>query len=92
VVRRDVAHLRGFLPWVRAHDVDVLPHGDPARGVKDLPLPALEPRALDERQVRSLENVGDRLEGFRRFKGRRQAARRRRGLLEQVAARFAEDL
>lgn len=47
--------------------------------MKDLPLPALEPRALDERQVRSLKNVGDRLEGFRRLKGRRHAARRRRG-------------
>jgi hypothetical protein len=28
--------------------------------------------------VRSLKKVGDRLEGFRRFKGRRHAGRRRR--------------
>lgn len=78
-VNLHLAHLRGFLTWVRLHDVDALPHGDPARAVKDLPLPALEPRALDERQVRSLKSVGDRLEGFRRLKGRRHAAGRRRG-------------
>jgi integrase len=53
--------------------------GNPGRGVKDLPLPALEPRALDERQVRSLKNVGDRLETFRRLKGRRHTGRRLEG-------------
>jgi hypothetical protein len=52
-VNLHLAHLRGFLTWVRAHDLDALPHGNPTEGVKDLPLPALEPRALDERQVRS---------------------------------------
>ena len=61
------------------HDAGAMPHGDPARGVKDLSLPALEPLALDERQGHSLKHVGDRLEGFRRLKGRRYAARHHRG-------------
>lgn len=78
-VNLHLAHLRGFLTWLRAHDVDVLPDGDQARGVKGLPLPALEPGSLGERQGRSLKNGGDRLEGFRRLKARCHAAGRRRG-------------
>lgn len=44
--------------------------GDAAKGIKELRLPPLEPRALSEAQVRSLKNVCDRLERFHELKGR----------------------
>ncbi|KWX04636.1 hypothetical protein TH66_00145 [Carbonactinospora thermoautotrophica] len=77
-VNLHLAHLRGFFTWVAAHDPAALPHGNPTKGVRDLPLPALEPRALDPAQVRTLKNVTDRVERFRQLKGRRAVARARR--------------
>src|SRR5215211_6042160 len=49
------------------------PVGDPAKGVRELGLPPLEPRALPPAQVRSLKNLCDRLERFHRLKGQRWA-------------------
>lgn len=48
----------------------LFPAGDPAKGIKELRLPPLEPRALSETKVRSLKNVCDRLERFHELKGR----------------------
>jgi hypothetical protein len=44
--------------------------GDPAKGIKELRLPPLEPRALSEARVRSLKNLCDRLERFHEKRGR----------------------
>jgi integrase len=46
--------------------------GDPTKGVGELGLPPLEPRALNEDQIRSLKNLCDRLDHFHFLKGRRQ--------------------
>ena len=35
--------------------------GDPTKDIRELPLPPLEPRALDEKQIQSLKNLCDRL-------------------------------
>ena len=57
----------------------VFPVGDPAKGIRELGLPPLEPRALTPAQVRSLKNLCDRLERFHRLKGQRWAKDDRRG-------------
>lgn len=49
-----------------------LPGDVDGAGVRNLPLRAFEPWALDERQVRLLKSVGDGLEGFRRPPCRRR--------------------
>jgi len=56
---------------VTAQAPQVFPVGDPAKGIGELGLPALEPRALSPSQVRSLKNVCDRLERFHQKKGGR---------------------
>ncbi len=71
-VNAHLASLSGFMTWVLAHDPAALPHGNPCAKVADLPLPAVEPRALTDAQVRSLKNVLDRLERFHQHKGRRR--------------------
>jgi integrase len=58
---------------VAAQAPQVFPVGDPAKGVRELGLPPLEPRALTPAQVRSLKNLCDRLEHFHRLKGQRWA-------------------
>jgi hypothetical protein len=45
--------------------------GDPTKGIGELALPLLEPRALSEQQVRSLKNLCDRLERFHHLKGKK---------------------
>jgi integrase len=45
--------------------------GDPTKGIGELPLPALEPRALTEKQIETLKNLCDRLDTFYQMKGRR---------------------
>ncbi|MBT8225398.1 MAG: site-specific integrase [Dactylosporangium sp.] len=72
-VNAHLASLSGFTTWVAAHDPAALPHGNPCAKVADLPLPPLEPRALDPGQVRTLKNLLDRLERFHQHKGRRRA-------------------
>ncbi|HEX9526517.1 MAG TPA: hypothetical protein VF951_03395 [Streptosporangiaceae bacterium] len=71
-VNNHLAHLSALFTWTAAHaPAGLLPHGDPTKGVDPLPLPAPEPRALTEAQVRTVKNVLDRLDGFHRLRGRR---------------------
>ena len=69
-VNNHLASLSAFTTWVGAQAPGLFPAGDPAKGVRELRLPPLEPRALSEAQVRSLKNVCDRLERFHELKGR----------------------
>ncbi len=72
-VNAHLASLSAFTTWVAAQAPQALPQGDPTNGVRSLPLPALEPRALTEAQVRSLKSVLDRLDRQHQLKGRRRA-------------------
>jgi integrase len=72
-VNNHLASLSAFTTWVAAQAPDVFPVGDPAKGIRELGLPPLEPRALSPVQVRSLKNLCDRLERFHRLKGQRWA-------------------
>jgi integrase len=75
-VNNHLAHLSAFFTWTAAHaPAGLLPHGDPTKGVGLLPLPAPEPRALNEAQLRTVKNVLDRLNEFHRLKGRRHQGR-----------------
>lgn len=79
-VNNHLASLSAFTTWVEMLAPDLFPAGDPAKGIKELRLPPLEPRALSEAQVRSLKNVCDRLERFHELKGRQWKERgERRG-------------
>lgn len=69
-INNHMASLSGFATWVQAQDASAFVMGDPTKGIGDLPLPLLEPRALDEDQVRSLKNLCDRLFPFYRLKNR----------------------
>ena len=69
-VNNHLASLSAFTTWVTARAPGLFPAGDPAKGIRELRLPPLEPRALSEAQVRSLKNVCDRLERFHGLKGR----------------------
>ncbi len=70
-VNNHLASLSAFTTWAQAQRADLFPRGDPAKGVGELRLPPLEPRALTEMQVRSLKSVCDRLPRFHQVKGRR---------------------
>ena len=59
-----LASLSGFTTWAHAQAPHLFPVGDPAKGISELGLPPLEPRALTESQVRSLKSLCDRLERF----------------------------
>ena len=72
-VNNHLASLSAFTTWVAAQAPEVFPVGDPAKGIRELGLPPLEPRALSPAQVRSLKNLCDRLERFHRLKGKRWA-------------------
>jgi len=74
-INNHLASLSAFTTWVQAHDLHVFAMGDPAKGVGELALPPLEPRALSAEQVRSLKSVCDRLERFHHLKGRRRKTR-----------------
>lgn len=67
-----IASLSGFTTWVHTLNAHVFPASNPTKGVGELGLPPLEPRALGKEQVRSLKNVCDRLDHFHQLKGRRQ--------------------
>lgn len=73
-VNNHLASLSGFTTWVHAQAPTLFATGDPAKGISELGLPPLEPRALSEDQVRSLKSVCDRLERFHQLKGRRRVA------------------
>lgn len=70
-VNNHLASLSAFTTWVQAHHSEIFPLGDPTKGIGELSLPPLEPRALSEFQVRSLKSICDRLPRFHQAKGRR---------------------
>ncbi len=70
-VNNHLASLSALTTWVHAHAPALFPLGDPTKGVGELALPPLEPRALTEAQIRSLKNVCDRLPRFHQLRGRR---------------------
>ena len=74
-VNNHLASLSAFTTWVAVQAPTVFPVGDPAKGVRELGLPPLEPRALTPGQVRSLKNLCDRLERFHQLKGQRWAGK-----------------
>ena len=74
-INNHLASLSTFTTWVQAQDSHLFAGGDPAKGIGELGLPPLEPRALDTDQVRSLKNVCDRLDRFYQLKGRRRNKR-----------------
>ena len=74
-INNHLASLSAFTTWVHAHDPHLFPDGDPAKGIGELWLPPLEPRALSAEQLRSLKSVCDRLERFHGKKGREWAER-----------------
>ncbi len=69
-VNNHLASLSSFTTWLMSHDRRFLPSGDPAKGVSELGLPPLEPRALSDAQVNSLKSLCDRLKHFHVLKGR----------------------
>ena len=70
-VNNHLASLSAFATWVHARSPQTFAMGDPTKGVRELALPMLEPRALTGKQVETLKNVCDRLDTFYRRKGRR---------------------
>lgn len=70
-VNNHLASLSAFTTWVHAQNPQLFPVSDPAKGIGELALPPLEPRALSEAQVRSLKSICDRLPRFHQAKGRR---------------------
>ncbi len=70
-VNNHMASLSGFASWVQSQDQTAFVMGDPTKGIRELPLPPLEPRALDEKQIQSLKNLCDRLVPFYRSKNRK---------------------
>ena len=60
-INNHLASLSTFTTWVHAGYPQIFPLGDPAKGIRALALPPLEPRTLDADQVRSLKNLCDRL-------------------------------
>jgi len=71
-INNHLASLSGFTTWVHAQNPTLFPVGDPAKGIGELGLGPLEPRALDEDQVRSLKNLCDRLDRFYQYTGRQR--------------------
>jgi integrase len=71
-VNNHLASLSAFTTWVHAQAPDLFPAGDPTKGIGELGLGPLEPRALDEDQIRSLKSLCDRLDRFYQYKGRRR--------------------
>src|SRR5712692_587097 len=70
-VNNHLAALSACTSWVSIHAPRLFPFGDPAKGVGELGLPPLEPRALSDAQVRSLKSLCDRLPRLAVKKGRR---------------------
>lgn len=70
-INNHVASLSGFTTWVCAQQLHLFVGGNPTKGLGEIGLPAPEPRALNDEQVRSLKNVCDRLLYFYKLKGRR---------------------
>lgn len=69
-VNNYIASLSGFFSWLKIKEVI---SENPCKGVQELGLPPLEPRALTEAQIQSLKNVCDRLPRLYTLKGKRWA-------------------
>ena len=69
-INNHLASVSAFTTWIAAQDPNLFPAGDPAKGIGELPLPPLEPRALSHTQIRSLKSICDRLPRFHQLKGR----------------------
>jgi len=69
-INNHLASLSAFTTWVAAQHPQNFPSGDPTKGIGTLGLPPLEPRALNDDQVRSLKNLCDRLPRFHQMTGR----------------------
>ena len=78
-VNNHLASLSACTTWVQAQAPRLFPAGDPAKGISEVGLPPLEPRALSADQVRSLKNLCDRLERFHQRRGRHRAGAHRDG-------------
>jgi site-specific recombinase XerC len=63
-INNHLASFSSFCTWVHSHAPQLFAMGDPTKGVRELGLPPLEPRALREDQIRSLKNLCDRLDRF----------------------------
>jgi integrase len=72
-VNNHLASLSTFTSWVSAQAPRAFALGDPAKGIGELGLPPLEPRALSPEQVLSLKNLCDRLPRLHQKRGRRWA-------------------
>jgi integrase len=70
-VNNHLASLSGWTSWVHTQAPGLFARGDPAKGIGELPLPPLEPRALSDAKVRSLKSLCDRLPRLHGLKGRR---------------------
>ena len=70
-VNNHLASVSAFTTWVHRQAPNLFSLGDPTKGIGDLALPPLEPRALSPEQVRSLKNLCDRLPRLRERHGRR---------------------
>lgn len=74
-INNHLASLSAFTTWVHAQAPRLFPVGDPAKGIGELGLGPLEPRALRPAQVQSLKNLCDRLERFHQCRDRRHPGR-----------------
>jgi site-specific recombinase XerD len=74
-INNHLASLSAFTTWVARQAPAVFAAGDPAKGIRALALPPLEPRALSLVQIRSLKNLCDRLPRFHQRRGRRWQGR-----------------
>lgn len=69
-INHHLASLSSFATWVCNQNGNVFSMGDPTKGIGEVTLSPLEPRALNEQQVQSLKNLCDRLLPYYRLKGR----------------------
>ncbi len=79
-----LASLSGFTSWVQAHHPTLFAMGNPCAGLGELPLPELEPQALDRDQVALLKALCDRLPQLHEHTGRRSQQQRRAGTVSQI--------
>jgi len=69
-INNHLASLSAFTTWAQAQAPGLFPVGDPAKGIGELGVGPLEPRALRPAQAQSLKNLCDRLERFHQRRDR----------------------
>ncbi len=74
-INNHLASLSAFTTWAQAQAPGLFPVGDPAKGIGELGVGPLEPRALRPAQAQSLKNLCDRLERFHQRRDRRHPGR-----------------